>query len=134
MQLDRMKTQRMVEAVFRVVFPSATQWTTPTNLCKRAKELASIKGIFPIDTISLKGQYHPAHRGHLIPAGDCCLRAIDPGGSALLPASAGAQMNVFRNHFQAVASAALGRGAKQVTGREIGRSLWRMCGMNYMCY
>lgn len=76
-----------------VVFPSAAQCTTLTNLCERPKELPSIKGIFPIDTVSLKGQYHPAHRGHRIPAGDCCLRAIDPGASALLPASITAQLN-----------------------------------------
>lgn len=94
-----------------------------------------------VDKRHFSDRYHIAKRsvssgasGHLIPAGDCCLRAIDPGASAQLPASAATQMNVFRNHFQAVASAALGRGAKQVTGREIGRSLWRMCGINDMCY
>lgn len=94
--------------------------------------MASIKGIFPINTVSLKGQYHPPHRGHLIPAGDCCLKAIDPSASAQLPASVGAQMNVFSNHFQEVTSAALGPGAKQVAGREIGEWLWRMRGNNVL--
>lgn len=70
--------------------------------------MAPIKGIFPINTISLKGQSQRI-RGHLIPAGDCCLRAIDPGASAQLPAFIDAHMKVFRNHFQAVTSAASGQ-------------------------